>query len=201
MNPPSDVDIVFADLQDAFKDLGTARPSPKQVRRAFSRFVDLTQRLTSVMRPEAKAKTGLDWVAADFPGWNDVTALFKDLRNEDQHKTQIRVSVRETSYFEPFGAGGGSFAVSGTWVRTDQLAEAPPNGVRMLHSDPDTGRPTNTPIPSSDTAYRYLLESHDPKLVGRLQAIGTADIHELSRKCLTSLEAYYEFFQVRISRG
>lgn len=188
-------------MQDAFKELSLARSSPKQVRRAFSRSIELTQRLTSVMRRESKAKAGIEWRASEYTGWNDVTALFKDLRNEEQHERQIRVSVHETRYYEPFGSGGGEIAVSGTWELTDQLAEKPPDGLRLVESDPNTGIPTSNQIPHCGISYRYVIQPQDARLVSRLQAIGTADIHELSHRCFTVLEAYHTFFRTRMSEA
>ena|GEM_PF-5819308 len=42
--------IIFADIEDAFAKLNVARDSPRDIRRAFSQFVDLSQKLTSAMR-------------------------------------------------------------------------------------------------------------------------------------------------------
>jgi hypothetical protein len=47
MHDQLDVVLVYADLRDALADLHDARGSPKRVRRSFSRFVELSQRLTS----------------------------------------------------------------------------------------------------------------------------------------------------------
>lgn len=178
-----------------------ARPSPKQVRRTFSRFIELTQRLTSVMRRESKAKTGVEWKASEFLGWNEVTSLFKHLRNEEQHERQVRISVNETRYFEPFGEGGGTIAFSGTWELTDQLAEKPPDGLRLMDSDPDTGAPTNNQILHCDISYRYLIQSNDAKLVAWLDSTGTSDVHELSHRCVEVLKSYHAFFRARMEGG
>lgn len=194
-----DVDLVFADLQDALTDLEAGRSSPKQVRRAFSRFVELTQRLTSAMRREAKSKAGIDWQASRFGGWNKVTALFKDLRNEEQHERQIYVSVYETRYYEPFGSGNGRIALSGTWQLTDQLSERPPDALRMFDSDPETGETTRNELPHCDISYSYLIQPREDKLAARLRAIGSADLHELSRRCMFTLHEYYYFFRACIN--
>lgn len=194
----SDVDLVFSDLQDALIELNDAITSPKRVRRCFSRFVDLTQRLTSAMRRESKARAGLEWQASRFSGWNEVTGLFKDLRNEDQHERQIYISVHETRYFELFGPSGGRIATSGTWQLTDQLLEKPPDALKMFDSDPKTGEMTNTEIPHCDVAYRYLVQPREAKLATRLQAIGTDDLHEMSGACMSTLSEYHAFFRACI---
>ncbi len=191
----SDVDLVFADLQDALAELDNAITSPKQVRRCFSRYVELTQRLTSAMRRECKGKTGVDWQAANFKGWTEVTRLFKDLRNEEQHERQIYISVHETRYFELFGPGGGRIATSGTWQLTDQLLEKPPDALKMFDSDPDTGQMTNDEIPHCGVSYRYLLQPREAKLNARLQVIGTADLHALSASCMATLREYHSFYR------
>jgi len=180
--PQSDLDLVLADLRDAFKALDQARPSPKQVRQTFSRFVELTQRLTAVMRRESKKSAGIKWEASKFAGWSEVTTLFKDLRNEEQHERQIRILVHETRYFEPLGPEGERIGVSGTWDLTDQLAENPPDGLRLLEADPVTGAPTDNHIPHCDVLYRYLIKPSDGALALRLGRIGTADVHDLSRR-------------------
>lgn len=194
----SDVDLVFSDLQDALIELNDAITSPKRVRRCFSRFVDLTQRLTSAMRRESKARAGLEWQASRFSGWNEVTGLFKDLRNEDQHEQQIYISVHETRYFELFGPSGGRIATSGTWQLTDQLLEKPPDALKMFDSDPKTGEMTNTEIPHCDVAYRYLVQPREAKLATRLRAIGTDDLHEMSGACMSTLSEYHAFIRACI---
>lgn len=200
MQEVSDVELVFTDLQDALSELDDAITSPKRVRRCFSRFVDLTQRLTSAMRIESKSRAGVEWQAARFGGWNEVTALFKDLRNEEQHERQIYISVQETRYFELFGPGGGRVAASGTWQLTDQLLEKPPDALKMFDSDPETGERTNTEIPHCAVAYRYLIQPREAKLRARLQAIGTADLHQLSGACMSTLREYHAFFRAMHGR-
>jgi hypothetical protein len=52
MNPQLDSAPVFADLSDAYAALVASQHSPREVRRAFVRFVDLSQKLTSAMRKD-----------------------------------------------------------------------------------------------------------------------------------------------------
>ena len=194
----SDVDLVFADLQNALSELNDAITSPKRVRRCFSRFVELTQRLTSAMRKESKSKAGVEWRAVRFSGWNEVTALFKDLRNEEQHERQIYISVRETRSFELFGPGGGTITTSGVWQLTDQLLEKPPDALKMFDSDPETGEMTSDEISHCGVAYQYLLQPREAKLGACLQTIGTEDLHELSQTCMSALSEYHAFFRISV---
>jgi hypothetical protein len=187
----SDVDLVLADLEDALIALNDASSSPKLVRQCFSRFVELTQRLTSVMRREFSSIAGGSWKASSFGGWNQTTALFKELRNEEQHAKQIFISVHETRYFELFGPGGGTIAQAGTWQLSDQLAASPPDGVKYYESDPKTGKITNIEIPHCGVNYRYLIQPRDPSLAKMLKTVGSSDIHELSNGCMKTLREYH----------
>ena len=45
------------------------------------------------MRKEFKAKTGLDWEAKEFGGWNAISELFKELRNMDEHVEPIILEI------------------------------------------------------------------------------------------------------------
>jgi hypothetical protein len=150
------------------------------------------------MRREAKSKAGADWQASQFCGWTEVTALFKKLRNEEQHEQQIYVSVHETRYYEPFGPGGGRVALSGTWQLTDQLSERPPDSLRMFDSDPETGEMTSNELPQCGISYSYLIQPREDKLAARLRTIGSSDLHELSRRCMVTLHEYHSFFRACI---
>lgn len=194
----SDVELVLADLEDAFKALNSAVSSPKLVRQSFSRFVELTQRLTAVMRKDWSARRGGTWAANTFPGWNATTALFKELRNQEQHEQQIYISVEETRYYELFGPGGGRIAYSGTWKLTDQLAASPPDWMRLYDSDPVTGAKTNVEIPHCAVAYKYLLQPRDHRTAELVRAAGKSGIHELSSTCMTTLREYCAFYRSSI---
>jgi hypothetical protein len=198
MTSLSDVDLVLADLEDALAALDAAVSSPKLVRQCFSRFVELTQRLTSARRKEASARTGRSWEAKYFDGWNEITSLFKELRNEEQHSRQIYISVHETRYYELFGPGGGRIAYSGTWQLTDQLAANPPDGMKLFDSDPITGARTNIEIPHCAVGYRYLIQARDDKLAARLKAIGKTELHELSGSCMQILRRYHAFYRTHV---
>ncbi len=193
-----DSDLVFADLEDAFAALDTARGSPKDVRRAFSRFVDLTQRLTAAMRKDFKRIKSEEWSASDFTGWNKVTAFFKWLRNQDQHNTQIRISVHERQFHPHPLKPGELMKIEGTWVLDDQLLDRPSGGVISYHPvDLQTGEtlPVATPV---RVEYLYLVQPHSEDARERLHDIGTTDIHVLAASAFSVLEQYHVYFHARL---
>ena len=132
MERTDDVLIVFTDLADAKLALDAARGSPKEVRRCFSRFAELSQRLTAVMRTQFKATTGRQWKASHFTGWTTDTSLLKYIRNQDQHERQMRISVEYLQHFsfsQFFGVAskfGEDFAFSSTSMLEDQLLDSNP---------------------------------------------------------------------------
>lgn len=198
MPTTSEVALVFADLVDAHTDLHEVALSPKQVRRTFSRFVELTQRLTSVMRKEFKSSVSQEWKASEFAGWNETTRLFKHLRNEEQHARQIYISVLETRFYNVFENDDRLLVFSGTWGLTDQLMESPPDGMTFFPVDPVTGQLSACERPAVRVEYQYLIQARDEDLGRRLDAIGTSNVHELSNQCLAVLATYHEFYASKI---
>lgn len=193
---PSSTDVVFADLRDALAELRDSRSSPREVRRAFVRFVDLTQRLTSAMRTDYSRTGRGAWAASEFAGWSPVTDYFKWLRNQDQHDTPIRVSVHERRFYAVPGFDGELFPVEGTWVLGDQLADRPPDGITFYPTDPLTGKALD-PVAPVRIEYQYLVQPHSEDSRLRLQAIGTTDLHWLSTECFAVLEKYHAFYVSR----
>jgi hypothetical protein len=190
--------IIFADLRDALQELDAARGSPKEVRRAFSRFADLTQRLTAAMRKDYSELKGEHWRAASFPGWNDVTNFFKWLRNQDQHGVPIRISVHERHFYPLPGRPGEAFPFEGTWTLEDQLADTPPQGAITFNPvDPSTGA-TLDPVPPLRIEYQYLVQLSSEALRKRLQTIGTTDMHLLCARCFETLVWYHEYFLAKL---
>lgn len=194
-----DTALVFADLTDAFGELEAARGSPKQVRREFSRFVGLTQRLTAAMRKDFSANRGGAWVASRFSGWNGVTELFKVLRNEEEHQHPIFLSVHERRFYALPGQPNQIFPFEGTWVLSDQLTESPIGGVINFYpNDPVSGQATE-PVAPVRVEYLYLVQPRTAAIRKRLHAIGATDVHVLSKACLTTLSEYYEYFRLQMS--
>ncbi len=150
--------LVFQDLTDAFDELASAGTSPNRFRRSFVSFVDLSQKLTSHMRKEFGEKKGKKWVPSDFGGWNDVTELFKQLRNDDQHHRPVAILVNETQYFQTY-EGGPEIALSGTWSFSleDQLADTPRDDLRLELADPKTGRSSGRFVAPTRKAYEFHL--------------------------------------------
>src|SRR5215208_4615609 len=126
MSEASNVAVAFQDLTDALEALSSGSASPVAVRRNFVTFVDLSQKLTSYMRIEYSEKNGQTWVPSDFDGWNDVTELFKDIRNVDQHEHPIFILINATHYLRIF-EDAPELVVSGPWALSleDQHLDIP----------------------------------------------------------------------------
>jgi hypothetical protein len=189
---------VFADLRDAFHALEAARGSPKEVRRAFSRFVDLTQRLTSAMRTDFSHVKGRRWEAKSFAGWNKITEFFKWLRNEDQHELPIRISVHERRFYELPGFPDKLFPFEGTWTLADQMTDDHPDGITFYPVDPATGKQLD-PVAPVRVEYQYLIQPHSEAARSRLHEIGTTDVHQLSGACFAVLADYHEYFSASLA--
>lgn len=203
MKPPLDSPLVFADLADAHSTLVGSRSSPREVRRAFVRFVDLSQKLTSAMRKDF-SKLGLgNWEASKFQKWTPVTGLLKHLRNEDQHGHQIYISVHERRHFPipenlPPGfakPASNTFVVEGTWELTDQLLRDPPEGIETFEINPMTGQPTGKPMPLLKLERLYVLQARSEKTRELIAAARLIDVHEISAAAFSTLTEYFEFFR------
>jgi hypothetical protein len=188
MKPALDSSLVFVDLSDAHATLVASVNSPREVRRAFTRFIDLSQKLTSAMRKDF-SRLGLgNWEASKFQGWTPVTELLKHLRNEDQHGHQIHISVHERRHFPvpenlPPGFArplSDTFVFEGTWELTDQLLENPPDGIETFEFNPTTGQPTGKPMQLLKLERLYIIQARTEKTRQHLAAAGLIDVHAIS---------------------
>ena len=203
MQPPLESPLVFADLADAHATLFASRRSPREVRRAFVRFVDLTQKLTSAMRKDFSKLGRGKWEAASFSGWTPVTELLKHLRNEDQHGNQIYISVHERRYFPvpenlPVGFArppSNNFVFEGTWELTDQLLEDPPEGIETFEINPMTGQPTGRPMPLLKLERFYILQARSEKNRELIAVAGLIDVHDISAAAFATLGEYHAHFR------
>jgi len=194
--------LVFADLRDAHDTLMASRKSPREVRRAFVRFVDLSQKLTSIMRKDFSRLGFGDWEASKFDAWTPVTGLLKHLRNEDQHAHQIYISVHERRYFSvpenlPPGfarPAANAFVFEGTWELTNQLLEDPPDGIETFEINPMTGNATGNPMPLLKLERFYILQARTDKTRELVQAAGLVDVHAISASAFATLSEYFKFF-------
>lgn len=189
----SDVAHVFVDLEAAYESLQDARDSPREVRRLFAQFVTLTQQLTEAVRREFSARTKQSWAASQFPGWNNVTDLFKELRRTDFHGTPLRILVRETQVRRT--DLGVLLQCSGTWELHDQQADAAPEGMVLVRADPVRDEPTDDPLPLVRRTFVFHLHPRSVETERLLQEIGNIDLHILASKCIAVLRDYYKFYQ------
>lgn len=194
MTSTPESDLVFTDLSDAIGALEQARGSPKEVRRAFSRFADLTQRLTSAMRLDYSRVKISNWNATAFIGWNTVTDFFKWLRNEDQHGDQSYISVHERRFYPVDRTESKLFVFEGTWNLIDQNTDQPPDGITFHPVDPETGSISDVVVSPVRIEHFYILQARSNEATSRLRQAGTSDVHLLSRSCFDTLSQYYAFF-------
>jgi hypothetical protein len=200
MSELSTVELVFRDLEDALDELLAESISPKQVRRNFVRFLDLTQKLTASMRKEYREKTGETWSASTFTGWNGVTELFKELRNVDQHEYPVFIQVHDREYYS-FYADRPGIMIEGTWSLSleGQLADKPPEGMELRLADPETGEPSQTILPAK-TEYEFRLYPRTKKVEDLLTRISDSDVRSLSEKCFGVLLDYYRHYQSQVTQ-
>jgi hypothetical protein len=193
MNPKfSDTEIVFKDLSDAFDELKNERETPIKVRRNFKNFILLSQQLTEIMRPEYKKLTSEKWEAKNFKGWNEITNLFKKLRNSDTHNYPVLIDVNETQHYFSHGQ---SLGVNFTWDPSDPLSKNVPDGVVALEADPKTGRAIYKKVTKPCTrSFKFVIAPRTKDIDNALQRAGTNDVHELSEKCFKTLQSYYVYY-------
>lgn len=187
----SDVAMTYADLHDAKAELDDARGSPKSVRRAFTRYVDLTQRLTSTMRVHYARNAKGEWHASRFDQWSSDTAFLKWLRNEDQHASAIYVQVLERQFYKVYEH---ELGLEITWELEDQLMSENPTGARLIPEDPRTGKPSDVPLEVVRIDYLYLLMPRSEEVKVRLAHLESPDLHEIATRSLEVYAKYYEFF-------
>ncbi len=203
MSQTPDSSLVFADLCDAHTTLVACRESPREVRRAFVRVIDLSQKLTSAMRKDFSRLERGSWEASKFPSWTPVTELLKYLRNEDQHGNQIYISVHDRRHFPiPENLPSGfvrppsqTFVFEGTWQLTDQLLEYPPDGIKTFEVNPMTGQPTGRPMSLFKLERFYILQARTEKTRELIAAVGSNDVHAISAAALSTLSDYFHFFR------
>ena len=203
-----DTDVVYRDLQDSLTDLELARGSPKDVRRAFSRYVELSQRLTSAMRKDFSRVLNKKWEASTFTGWSPQTELLKYLRNQDQHGPQVFITVRETQYYsltkDVIMTGfndGDELIVQGTWQITDHMLTKPPEGLALYLSDSPAKKDPKDLLAPKKVEYQYVLLPRDEKDKQRFDKGNALDIHILGSDSFKVLTKYYKFFNTRIFTG
>jgi hypothetical protein len=203
MKQALDAALVFADLGDAHRTLVECCKSPREVRRAFVRFVDLSQKLTSAMRKDF-SRLGLgSWNASEFQGWTPVTLLLKHLRNEDQHGRQIYISVHERRHLlipENLPPGfarpaASTFVFEGTWELSDQLLEDPPDGIETFEVNPTTGQPTGRAMPQVKLERFYVLQARTEETRRHIAAAGLIDVHQISASAFATLNEYFGCFR------
>jgi hypothetical protein len=193
------VAVVFRDLADTLDELSSGSASPVAVRRNFGTFVELTQKLTSYMRIEYSEKKGQTWVASDFDGWNEVTELFKEIRNVDQHEHPIFILINATHYLRIF-EDAPELVVSGPWALSfdDQHLDTPRDDIIFELGDARTGQPSGQRIAATRVEYEFHLYPSSKKVEALLTKIGDRNVRTLSEKCFEVLSDYYRYYESQV---
>lgn len=194
MSTEDDTALTFSDLLDSLDELEKARGSPKRVRRAFTRFVDLSQRLTASMRTDYSRVASRPWEASAFPGWTEDTSFLKWLRNEDQHARPIYVQVLERQHFKVFDSTN-SLVLEVTWDLQDQMSDDVPRGLQLLASERGSQGSKDFALPIERVEYQYLLKSRSDVAKARMDTLISADLHELALRSMNVLREYHEFYR------
>ena len=196
----SKVDIAFLDLGNALTELNNCKGSPVEVRRNFSAFINLSQKITSYMRTDYSEKTNGRWDAKEFGGWNDVTELFKKLRTIEEHDGPIILRLYYTWYFEGLGPDGSlKMAMKGYWEWDNPLDEFPSDKLKAFDRNPEDDDAVE--IKPKKVEYIYILYDHEKDVMEMLDRIGFADIHKLSKSCLETLSSYVQFYNEKVSEN
>ena len=204
MTSASDVDLVYLDLCDALRSLEAVRSSPREVRRSLSRYVELSQRLTSAMRKDYGKRSLGRWAASTFSEWTPATQLLKYLRNQDQHGDQVFITVHDRHYYDVpddvdiAGLPARQFIVDSRWQMDDQMLDRPPHGLEVSLSEPSLKpKPTDLLLPTR-IASSYVLYPRSAEDAKRIADAGVADIHEFANGTFGTLTRYYEFYRKAI---
>lgn len=191
-----DSSIVRADLTRTLQELKSERHVPETARRRLAEFTALTQKLTDAIRHEYLQRTSTKWSAATFDGWDEVTALFKALRNADQHGSTVKLEVHEkrrilARQLVPGAPDNLYLTFEGEQALPSQLHEFVPDTM-TLHRDAD-GQPGEA-IPWSHHETTFFLASDSARVRAALSRVATRDIYELAEHCLNVLTRYHDYY-------
>ena len=203
------VEIVMHDLADAHDQLKNSKHSPKVFRRSFANFVELSQKLTSMMRTDFPEKGKWKALALEFSGWNKCTEIIKELRNYDQHEDIIRTEVEVIKYHTVPAEDGCpemTFGMKYT-QEINPLSDSPPtDDLKLMAADPKTGRITNIEIGfTKELNYTFYLNISNDSDRGRkinrlLKQTNDPDIIQLASKSHSVLKDYYSFYKSKTSK-
>ena len=201
MLAPSDVDLVYLDLCDVVSSLDAVRSSPKEVRRHLSRYVELSQRLTSAMRKDFSRRGRGKWHASSFPEWTPSTELLKYLRNQDQHGEQVFITVHDRHYYdipddvEIAGIPGRNMIVDSRWQMTDQTLDRPPEGLEVRLRYPGSPLQSGEVLLPTRTESSFVLYPRTREDERQINAAGVTDIYAFVNETFAVLTKYYEFYK------
>lgn len=191
--------MVMKDLEITLKELTDSGASPVKVRRAFTRYITESQKLTEVMRKEYSEKVKEKWNAKDFPGWNDITLLFKELRKYDYHDSPVTIIIEETGYFlvseteYSDGTIEKGYAVSSAKydIGNPFSEKSIPNSRLVFYDENMRELPDEGP---ERVEFKYYVNPCNKKIERLLVDIGDTDVILLCKQCNETLSDYCKYY-------
>jgi len=198
----TDVDMVFSDFTDTYSELLASKDSPRKVRKHFTDFVTYSQKLTSIMRKEYKKTTGKKWSAQDFPQWDNISELFSELRNTDQHQIPIRVKIRDSFSFDTdkifltSGETGKDIIWEYDWDLVNPSSDEIPQPMTLIIGEPDN--PSTVTIDATRRSFSYSLIPSTEEIEDMIKNIGYNDVFLLTEAHYRTIKSYFEYYKGRI---
>jgi hypothetical protein len=195
-------DIVFTDIVQVERAIAANVKSLADVRRDFAHLVALGLQLTAVMRREYSASTGAKWKSSDFPGWNAVSVLMKELRNADQHESPIRVSIKPVWYFPASQLDPSAppelalFIASENDFEPDQLTPELSDRFDIWFTPEGGGETVKLQHFACD--FRFTVKATTPKTAALLAATGTDDLKRLAKRYVSTLKRYRTYYNKQL---
>lgn len=193
-------ELVYSDLEDEFEKLSQNNESPVHVRKTFSNFIELTQKLTETMRKEFKDLTGNNWTCKEFVLWNNHTELFKKLRNYNYHEYPTLVNVKHIESI-PINIDGKNCLMELVvdWKVEDHTADEIPTIMQLEEILLMNGLETVNIAEYNNRTIRfeYSIDTCSDEIEKILGSLSERDIHKLSRECMNILREYYKFYKQR----
>lgn len=193
----SSVEIAINDITRTLAELRSCKDSPVDVRRNFSTFINLSQAITSYMRRDYLNNTSSKWEAKEFYGWNDVTELFKELRNVQEHEDSIILRIDYT-WFHDLQIGGQivEMEMGGYWEWDNPLDDTFSEELKVYDRPPEEEGAKEIKPKRIEVAYH--LNNMNSKICRLIESIGFSDIHKLSESCHDTLVNYVQFYNQKM---
>ncbi len=192
-----DGEVAFQDLTHSFEALQEERSSPVQVRRLFVDFLRFAVQLPWILEKEFKAITGEKPSYKGFWDTNGVTKCCKALRHVNEHDLPVRLKCDETisasqrDLVGPRAPAGRRLSLRAEGQAIDPLTEELSPGIGFYLADADGAIDLTRPV-ATKRRTDFVIDATTERIKRALALAPTADVHDLSATCYSSLKALYE---------